>query len=148
VGDRRSTGLLLAMAGIALRPRSYSALLPPRGIVHFNRADLYLHHGQYYHKGPRARRHLRLFRSREQELELHYSSCARFRDSHCFDCALGFRARATTRIVGQAFPPAALWGSATGNGCPTMQISTTPAIVLNIVEQACQLTFFLFRDAW
>ena len=128
MGDRRSTGLLLAVAGISLRPCSYPAVLLPRGIVYFNGAHLHLHRGKYHRKGAGARHYLRLFWSREQELELHYPSRARFRDSHCSDRALGFKPRATTRIVGQAFPPAALFGSATGNGCPTMRFSTTTSV--------------------
>src|SRR4029077_4366738 len=82
-------------------------VLLPRGIVYFNGAHLHLHRRKYHRKGAAARHYLRLFWSREQELELHYPSRARFRDSHCSDRALGFKPRETTRIVGQAFPPAA-----------------------------------------
>jgi len=101
VGDRRSTGLLLAVAGISLRLCSYPTVLLPRGIVYFNGAHLHLHRRKYHRKGAGARHYLRLFRSREQELELHYPSRVRFRDSHCSGRALGFKPRATTRIVGR-----------------------------------------------
>src|SRR4029077_5139782 len=129
VGDRRSTGLLLAVAGISLRFCSYPAVLLPRGIVYFNGADPHFHRGKYHRKGAGAGHYLRLFWSREQELELHYPSRARFRDAHFSDRALVFNPRATTRIVGQASPPPHCLIRQRGTVALQYKSSTTPAIV-------------------
>src|SRR6266576_2863052 len=118
-----SAGLLLAVVGNALWSCSYFAVLLSRRIVHFDWAHLRLHRCERYRESPWTRHHLRLLRPHRQKLELHRSSTARPRDLRRPERPLDFKPDfCYARIVGQAFPPAALFGSATGNGCPTKRL--------------------------
>src|SRR5713226_1585293 len=91
MGDRRSPRLLFAVAGNLVR-RCIDRPPPlSRGIIDLDRARLDFHRRHHRGKSSGPRHHLRLFRPRQQKLELHCSCRARFVTSRCIDRDLGVR---------------------------------------------------------